>query len=74
MLHGDTKPTAAYDATYFPLHIALLSVGENVMPIGNWTVISKNPFRFLIAMEAGNHSLILLKKYKDASGSSGRAT
>jgi len=67
MLHGDPEPTAAYAATYFPMHIALLSVGENVMPIGNWTVISKNPFRFLIAMEAGNHSLILLKKYKEAA-------
>jgi flavin reductase (DIM6/NTAB) family NADH-FMN oxidoreductase RutF len=38
-----------------------------MMPMGNWTVISKNPFRFLIAMEAGNHSLILLKKYKEAA-------
>lgn len=67
MLHGDPEPTAPYAATYFPLHIALLSVGENVMPMGNWMVISKNPFRFLIAMEAGNHSLILLKKFKEAA-------
>lgn len=67
MLPSDTKPTAPYAAKYFPLHIGLLSVGENVMPIGNWTVISKNPFRFLIALEAGNHSLVLLKKYKEAT-------
>lgn len=67
MLPGENNQTAPYAALYFPLHIALLSVGENMMPMGNWTVISKNPFRFLIAMEAGNHSLILIKKYKEAA-------
>jgi flavin reductase (DIM6/NTAB) family NADH-FMN oxidoreductase RutF len=59
--------TAPFNARYFPLHLALLSVGENMMPIGNWTVISKQPFRFLIAMGVGNHSLTLIKKYKEAA-------
>jgi flavin reductase (DIM6/NTAB) family NADH-FMN oxidoreductase RutF len=59
--------TAPFDTRYFPLHLALLSVGENMMPIGNWTVISKQPFRFLIAMGVGNHSLTLIKKYKEAA-------
>lgn len=63
----NTNPTASYQAKYFPLHIGLLSVGENMMPIGNWTVISKEPFRFLIAMGVGNHSLTLLRKYKEAA-------
>ena len=67
MFPGETTQTAPFAAKYFPLHVTLLSVGENMMPMGNWTVISKNPFRFLIAMEAGNHSLILLKKYKEAA-------
>jgi flavin reductase (DIM6/NTAB) family NADH-FMN oxidoreductase RutF len=35
--------------------------------MGNWTVISKTPFRFLIAMGVGNHSWLLLKKYKEAA-------
>lgn len=62
-----TLETAPFSTQFFPLHLALLSVGENIMPIGYWTVISKNPFRFLIAMGVGNHSLLLLKKYKEAA-------
>jgi flavin reductase (DIM6/NTAB) family NADH-FMN oxidoreductase RutF len=60
-------PTAKFNARFFPQHIALLSVGENLMPMGYWTVISKEPFRFLICMQVGNHSLILLKKFKKAA-------
>jgi flavin reductase (DIM6/NTAB) family NADH-FMN oxidoreductase RutF len=59
-------PTARFSPRYFPLHLGLLTVGENLMPIGNWMVISKEPFRFLLAMGVGNHSLGLLKKYKEA--------
>lgn len=59
--------TAPFTATFFPLNLALLTVGENMMPIGYWTVISKEPFRFLISMGVGNQSLLLLKKYKEAA-------
>lgn len=62
-----TQKTAPFSTGFFPLQLALLSVGENIMPIGYWTVISKEPFRFLIAMGVGNHSLLLLKKYKEAA-------
>jgi flavin reductase (DIM6/NTAB) family NADH-FMN oxidoreductase RutF len=61
------QKNARFDTQYFPLNIALLTVGENMMPIGNWTVISKDPFRILIAMSVGNHSLTLLKRYKEAA-------
>ncbi len=61
------SPTAKFNAHFFPQHLALLSVGENIMPMGYWTVISKEPFRFLICMQVGNHSLTLLKKYKEAA-------
>jgi flavin reductase (DIM6/NTAB) family NADH-FMN oxidoreductase RutF len=64
---GSNRETAPFTPTFFPLHVALLSVGENIMPIGYWTVISKNPFRFFISMGVGNHSLLLLKKYKEAA-------
>jgi flavin reductase (DIM6/NTAB) family NADH-FMN oxidoreductase RutF len=67
MLPRTGPPNAPFQAKYFPLHLALLSIGENLMPIGNWMVISKDPFRFLIAMGVGNHSLTLLKKYKEAA-------
>jgi len=60
-------PTAKFNSRYFPLHVALVSVGENFLPMGNWTVIGKEPFRFLLAMQVGNHSLLLLKKYKEAA-------
>lgn len=59
--------TTAYNTQYFPLHLALLTVGENMMPIAHWMVISKQPFRFLIAMQLGNHSLSLLRKYQEAA-------
>lgn len=59
--------TDRFTPTFFPLHLSLLTVGENMMPIGYWTIISKDPFRFLISMGVGNHSLLLLKKYKEAA-------
>jgi flavin reductase (DIM6/NTAB) family NADH-FMN oxidoreductase RutF len=59
--------TAKFDTRFFPQHLLLLTVGENLMPMGYWTVISKDPFRFLICMGVGNHSLMLLKKHKEAA-------
>ena len=59
--------TEPFAAKFFPLHLALLTVGENMMPIGYWTVVSKEPFRFLISMGVGNHTLTLLKKYREAA-------
>ncbi|MCS7011036.1 MAG: flavin reductase [Anaerolineales bacterium] len=62
-----SNPTAPFHTGFFPQHITLVSVGENFLPIGYWTVISKNPFRFLLCMGVGNYSLMLLKKYKEAA-------
>ena len=61
------KETVPYNTQYFPLHLAFLTVGENMMPIAHWMVISKEPFRFLLAMQLGNHSLTLLRKFKEAA-------
>lgn len=59
--------SAPFHTGYFPLHLGLLTVGENLMPIGNWMVISKEPFRFILAIGVGNYSLGLLKKFKEAA-------
>lgn len=59
--------TIPYNTHYFPLHLAFLTVGDNMMPIAHWMVISKDPFRFLIAMQLGNHSLALVRKYQEAA-------
>jgi flavin reductase (DIM6/NTAB) family NADH-FMN oxidoreductase RutF len=59
--------TIPYNTQYFPLHLAFLTVGENMMPIAHWMVISKEPFRFLIAIQLGNHSLTLLRKFQEAA-------
>ena len=59
--------TAPFNTKYFPLPVALLTVGENMMPMAHWMVISKEPFRFIIAMGVGNYSLGLLKKHKEAA-------
>lgn len=67
MLVDATANTAPFNTKFFPQHILLLSVGENVMPMGYWTVISKDPFRFLICMQLGNYSLELIRRYKEAA-------
>jgi flavin reductase (DIM6/NTAB) family NADH-FMN oxidoreductase RutF len=56
-----------YNTQYFPLHLAFLTVADNMMPIAHWMVVSKEPFRFLIAMQLGNHSLTLLRKHLEAA-------
>lgn len=61
-----TQPVP-YNTQYFPLHLAMLTCGENLMPIAHWMVISKEPFRFLIAMQLGNHTLTLLRKHREAA-------
>ena len=58
---------APYTTQYFPQNVALLTVGDNMMPIGHWTVISKDPFRVLLAMEMGNYTYELLKKYSEGA-------
>jgi flavin reductase (DIM6/NTAB) family NADH-FMN oxidoreductase RutF len=35
--------------------------------MGYWTVISKDPFRFLICMQLGNYSLGLIRKHREAA-------
>lgn len=59
--------TEPFAARFFPLHLALLSVGNNMMPLGYWTVVSKEPFRFLISMGVGNHSLKLIEEFQEAA-------
>lgn len=55
-------PSAPFNVQFFPLHLALLTVGENMMPMGYWTVISKEPFRFLLSISRGNYTLLLLQE------------
>lgn len=67
MFKNTSPNNAPFDTKFFPQHLLLLSVGENFMPMGYWTVVSKEPFRFLICMQLGNHSLELLQKYQEAA-------
>jgi len=59
--------TFPHNTHYFPLHLAFLTVGDNMMSIAHWMVISKDPFRTLFAMQLGNHSLTLVCKYQEAA-------
>ncbi len=64
----DTPTEAApFNANFFPQHVMLLTVAENMMPLGYWTVISKEPFRFLVCMQLGNFTLDLLREYREAA-------
>ena len=49
------------------MHLALLAVGRNLMPLAWWTPISKDPFRLLIAMDRQNYSLELLREHGEAA-------
>jgi flavin reductase (DIM6/NTAB) family NADH-FMN oxidoreductase RutF len=62
-----SSDTAAFNARFFPQQVLLLTVGENMMPMGYWTVISKEPFRFLICMQLGNYTLELIREYGEAA-------
>lgn len=55
-----------YYAGYYPMHLGLLSVADNVMPIAWWTPVSKDPFRFLLAIDRRNHTLALLRDRREA--------
>jgi flavin reductase (DIM6/NTAB) family NADH-FMN oxidoreductase RutF len=59
--------TVPFSTKFFPQHILLLSCGENFMPMGYWTVISKDPFRFLICMQVGNYTLKLVRELKEVA-------
>jgi flavin reductase (DIM6/NTAB) family NADH-FMN oxidoreductase RutF len=60
-------PNIPYSTGCFPLHLALLSCGENFHPLGYWTVVGKDPFRFLISEGLGNHTLKLLREHQEAA-------
>ncbi|WP_018112484.1 flavin reductase family protein [Thermus igniterrae] len=57
----EQKQNHPYKAFFYPMRLALLSAGENFMPLAWWTPVSKNPFRFLLAMDRENHTLGLLR-------------
>lgn len=67
MLVDATPNTAPFNTKFFPQHVTLLSTGHNMMPMGYWTVISKDPFRFLICMQLGNYSLGLIRENREAA-------
>jgi flavin reductase (DIM6/NTAB) family NADH-FMN oxidoreductase RutF len=67
MFIDPVQPSAPFNAKFFPQQVLLLSVSENMIPMGYWTVISKEPFRFLVCMQLGNYSLDLLREYGEAA-------
>jgi flavin reductase (DIM6/NTAB) family NADH-FMN oxidoreductase RutF len=56
-----------YTSWFYPMHLALLAVGENFIPIAWWTPISKTPFRFLFAVDKKNYTLALLREKGEAA-------
>ncbi len=64
---NNSPANAPFNANFFPQHVMLLTVAENMIPMGYWTVLSKEPFRFLICMQVGNYTLQLLRQYQEAA-------
>ncbi|MCS6907218.1 MAG: flavin reductase [Anaerolineales bacterium] len=57
----------AYKSFFYPMHLALLCVSKNFLPMAWWTPVSKEPFRFLIAVDRQNHTLALLRQLGEAA-------
>jgi flavin reductase (DIM6/NTAB) family NADH-FMN oxidoreductase RutF len=55
-----------YYSGFYPMHLTLLTVASNLMPMAWWTPISKEPCRFLIAVDRKNYTLSLLREYREA--------
>lgn len=66
MPEQSTPHATEFVYNFFPVHLSLLSVGENMMPLGYWTLISREPFRMMISMSVSNYTLTLLRKYREA--------
>jgi len=58
---------AAYRSGFYPMQLAVLAVADNFMPIAWWTPISRNPFKFLLAVERTNYSYTLLQQQPEAA-------
>ncbi|GAA6736829.1 flavin reductase family protein [Thermus oshimai] len=56
-----------YKAHFYPMRLALLTVGRNFMPMAWWTPVSKDPFRFLLAVDRKNHTLTLLRELEEGA-------
>ncbi len=64
---GGGQPSPRYRASFYPMRLGLLCVGQNFMPIAWWTPVSKHPFRFLLAVDRKNYSLKLLRENGEAA-------
>jgi flavin reductase (DIM6/NTAB) family NADH-FMN oxidoreductase RutF len=73
---NDPKPTSAdsdgathgrYYSGFYPMHLGLVSVATNLFPVAWWTPVSKQPFRFLVAVDRRNFSLELVRQYGEAA-------
>jgi hypothetical protein len=56
-----------YYSGFYPMQLALLTVADNLMPLAWWTPISKAPFRLILAIDEKNHSLNLIRTYREAA-------
>ena len=56
-----------YRSFFYPTRLALLAVGRNFMPMAWWMPASKEPFRFLLAVDRKNHTLSLLRELSEAA-------
>jgi flavin reductase (DIM6/NTAB) family NADH-FMN oxidoreductase RutF len=61
-----TRRSHVYYSGFYPMHLALLTVADNLMPMAWWTPISKEPFRLLLAMDQKNYTLRLLRAHHEA--------
>ena len=61
------EESGTYTSAFYPMQLAVVTVGDNPFAAAWWMPISKEPFRFAIAVDRGNHSLGLLREHGEAA-------
>lgn len=64
---SDRATHGRYYSGFYPMHLGLLSVATNLFPVAWWTPVSKQPVRFLVAVDHRNFSLELVRQYGEAA-------
>lgn len=54
-----------YFSGFYPMHLGLMAVAGNVFPIAWCTPVSKEPFRFVAAVDRKNYSLELIRRHRE---------
>ena len=62
-----SEKDSLYTSAFYPMQLAVVTVADNPFAAAWWTPISKEPFRFALAVDRSNYSLDLLREHGEAA-------